>query len=66
MAKNNDIIVPWAKSRLRQFFCEHEPEWYAPRGGLYFSRSSLCQYKICKKCGKILAQRAATPHINRR
>ena len=52
--KHPDIKVPWAKGKLTQLLCEHDPEWYRAAGGTFQIISGERRYKICKKCGKLL------------
>lgn len=52
--KKQSIEVPWAKSKLRQLLCDHDPEWYEVRNGPFFNLSGERRYKVCKKCGKVL------------
>nr|AHF24038.1 hypothetical protein [uncultured bacterium Contig643] len=54
MARNKGLRVPWAKGRIEQIFCNHEPEWYTARGGRFFEQNGMQSLKICKKCGKVL------------
>ena len=44
------------KPKLLQLFCKHDAEWYR-KVEKFHNLSGERQYRICKKCGKILDTR---------
>lgn len=47
----NNLNKP--KNKIVQLFCHHEGVW-CRRVEPYYSLSGERQYKVCKRCGKIL------------